>query len=134
MNDQTRHPEGEPWQWSEPTWRRIVGRARPRMHHHSRGLVDNRQIVVFIEDVQRNLLCHGAQSRPLRRAENGDALAPPQLERSLRGSIIHRNLVFRDQLLRPSPAHVELCRKQLIQTFAGVVRRDGNKNWNCLRH
>ncbi len=22
------HPEGEPWQWPEPTWRRIVGRAR----------------------------------------------------------------------------------------------------------
>src|ERR1700749_2022004 len=28
MNDSTRHPEGEPWQWSEATWRRIVGRAR----------------------------------------------------------------------------------------------------------
>jgi len=24
----TRHPDGEPWQWPEPTWRRIVGRAR----------------------------------------------------------------------------------------------------------
>jgi len=24
----TRHPDGEPWQWQEPTWRRIVGRAR----------------------------------------------------------------------------------------------------------
>jgi peptidoglycan-N-acetylglucosamine deacetylase len=28
MNDRSSHPEGEPWQWSEPTWRRIVGRAR----------------------------------------------------------------------------------------------------------
>ena len=28
MNDSTRHPEGEPWQWPEATWRRIVGRAR----------------------------------------------------------------------------------------------------------
>jgi peptidoglycan/xylan/chitin deacetylase (PgdA/CDA1 family) len=27
MNDST-HPDGEPWQWSEATWRRIVGRAR----------------------------------------------------------------------------------------------------------
>jgi peptidoglycan/xylan/chitin deacetylase (PgdA/CDA1 family) len=26
--DKTRHPEGEPWQWPEPVWRRIVGRAR----------------------------------------------------------------------------------------------------------
>jgi peptidoglycan/xylan/chitin deacetylase (PgdA/CDA1 family) len=24
----TNHPEGEPWQWPEPVWRRIVGRAR----------------------------------------------------------------------------------------------------------
>ena len=24
----TTHPEGEPWQWPEATWRRIVGRAR----------------------------------------------------------------------------------------------------------
>ena len=23
----TTHPEGEPWQWPESTWRRIVGRA-----------------------------------------------------------------------------------------------------------
>lgn len=23
-----RHPDGEPWQWPEPTWRRITGRAR----------------------------------------------------------------------------------------------------------
>ena len=28
MNDSTRHPEGEPWQWPEATWRRLVGRAR----------------------------------------------------------------------------------------------------------
>lgn len=28
MNDASKHPEGEPWQWSEATWRRIVGRAR----------------------------------------------------------------------------------------------------------
>jgi peptidoglycan/xylan/chitin deacetylase (PgdA/CDA1 family) len=24
----TPHPDGEPWQWPEPTWRRVVGRAR----------------------------------------------------------------------------------------------------------
>ncbi len=27
MNDET-HPAGEPWQWQEPVWREIVGRAR----------------------------------------------------------------------------------------------------------
>ena len=24
----SKHPDGEPWQWPEPTWRRIIGRAR----------------------------------------------------------------------------------------------------------
>jgi peptidoglycan-N-acetylglucosamine deacetylase len=28
MADGTKHPDGEPWQWPEATWRRIVGRAR----------------------------------------------------------------------------------------------------------
>jgi len=28
MADGTKHPDGEPWQWPESTWRRIVGRAR----------------------------------------------------------------------------------------------------------
>ena len=28
MSDAPRHPDGEPWQWAEPVWRRIVGRAR----------------------------------------------------------------------------------------------------------
>jgi peptidoglycan-N-acetylglucosamine deacetylase len=28
MNDRPTHPDGEPWQWKEATWRGIVGRAR----------------------------------------------------------------------------------------------------------
>ena len=28
MSETKTHPEGEPWEWSEPVWRRIVGRAR----------------------------------------------------------------------------------------------------------
>ncbi|HVB67701.1 MAG TPA: polysaccharide deacetylase family protein, partial [Acetobacteraceae bacterium] len=28
MPDRSPHPDGEPWQWPEATWRRIVGRAR----------------------------------------------------------------------------------------------------------
>ena len=30
-----KHPDGEPWQWPEDTWRRITGRARA-----GRSLVD----------------------------------------------------------------------------------------------
>ena len=25
---ETKHPDGEPWEWGEPVWRRVVGRAR----------------------------------------------------------------------------------------------------------
>ncbi len=28
MTDAPRHPDGEPWEWSEKTWRGIIGRAR----------------------------------------------------------------------------------------------------------
>ena len=28
MSADTKHPDGEPWQWPEATWRKIVGRAR----------------------------------------------------------------------------------------------------------
>ena len=28
MSAATKHPDGEPWQWPEATWRKIVGRAR----------------------------------------------------------------------------------------------------------
>ena len=28
MSENRQHPDGEPWQWQEETWRRIVGRAR----------------------------------------------------------------------------------------------------------
>src|ERR1700739_3644459 len=28
MSNTTKHPDGEPWQWPEATWRKMVGRAR----------------------------------------------------------------------------------------------------------
>jgi peptidoglycan/xylan/chitin deacetylase (PgdA/CDA1 family) len=28
MNDSARHESGEPWQWPEPVWRQMIGRAR----------------------------------------------------------------------------------------------------------
>jgi len=28
MPPSAQHPDGEPWEWPEPTWRRVVGRAR----------------------------------------------------------------------------------------------------------
>ena len=51
------------------------------MDHHARGLVDHRQVVVFIDHVERNVLGHGFERSGMRFAGDGDALAAAQLER-----------------------------------------------------
>ena len=111
----------------------VLGGSGARMHHHSGSLVDDGQIVVFVDDVERNLFGHGAQRRTLGRAEHGDALAAPQLQRSLRRCIIHQNFLFGDQLLHPRAAYVEMRRQELIETLAGVVRHNGNMDGEGVR-
>ena len=58
----------------------VVGGARAGVNHHSRGLVDHGEIVVFVDDVERNVFRDGAQRRRLRVAENRDLLAATQLQ------------------------------------------------------
>ncbi len=41
----------------------VVGGARAGVDHHSRRLVDDREVGVFIDDVERNVLRDGAQRR-----------------------------------------------------------------------
>ena len=48
MNDSAGHPEGQPWQWSEPTWRRIVGRARAGRSLKPRSWPDGARCAVAI--------------------------------------------------------------------------------------
>ena len=47
MNDKT-HPDDEPWQWSETTWRRIVGRARAGRSLKPRAWPDGARCAVAI--------------------------------------------------------------------------------------
>ena len=44
----SKHPDGEPWQWSEATWRRIVGRARAGRSMRPKAWPDGARCAVAI--------------------------------------------------------------------------------------
>src|SRR5207244_7773498 len=58
----------------------VIGRARAGVDHHARGLVDYREIVVFVDNFQRNFFRYRAQRTGLRLAEKGDAFAAAQAQ------------------------------------------------------
>ena len=68
------------------------------MNAHSSGFVDDEQIVVFVEDVERNGLGFGAQRRALT-GFDGNAFVAPQLLRGLGGIAVHQNKVSREEFL-----------------------------------
>ncbi len=61
----------------------VLGGACSGVHHHSRWLVDDSQVVIFIDDVERDVLCDGAQRRGLGVAKDGDLFAAAQPKRRL---------------------------------------------------
>ena len=89
--------------------------------HHPGRLVDDRKIVVFVDDVERNFFGEGTQRRAAGWAEDRDAFIAAKLHRGLRGSIIDQHLLLRDKLLHARAAYVQTDGKQLIQTLPGVI-------------
>ena len=65
-----------------------VLRAGSGVDHHSGGLIDDRKVVVFIDDVQLDGLGKGAQGLGFRRSKQRDTVAGPQLGRGLGGAVI----------------------------------------------
>src|SRR5438876_2192209 len=84
----------------------VIGCARAGVDHHARGLVDDRDIVVFVNYFQRNFFRYRAQRAGLRLTENGDAFAAPQTHGRLGFQIIYQDLLFRNQLLNSCAADV----------------------------
>ena len=85
MNDSTRHPEGEPWQWPEATWRRIVGRARAGRSLKPKAWPDGARCAVAISfDADHETIpLRDSDESPMRisqgqyRQSPGDAPHPP---------------------------------------------------------
>ncbi len=67
----------------------LIGGASSGVYHHSRGFVDHCEVVIFINNVKRNIFRRGLEWCALRIPEDGHALAASQLEGSFGGSIAH---------------------------------------------
>ena len=112
----------------------ILAGSGSGMDHHASGLVDDGQVVVFIDDLQRNVFGHGPQRRPRRRTGYRDLLAATKLQRRPRRSPIHQNLLLGNELLHTGAAHLQLSRQKLIQAFASVFPGNGDGTWKSLGH
>jgi peptidoglycan/xylan/chitin deacetylase (PgdA/CDA1 family) len=87
MNDATRHPEGEPWQWSESTWRRIVGRARAGRSLKPKSWPDGARCAVAISfDADHETIpLRDADESPMRisQGQYGNRQAMPRIRKLL---------------------------------------------------
>jgi peptidoglycan/xylan/chitin deacetylase (PgdA/CDA1 family) len=87
MNDRSSHPEGEPWQWSEPTWRRIVGRARAGRSMKPKAWPDGARCAVAISfDADHETIpLRDADESPMRisQGQYGNRQAMPRIRKLL---------------------------------------------------
>ena len=85
----------------------VFGRSGPGMNHHAGRLVDDGEVVVFVDDVEWNLFGDGAQRSTLGRTQDGNAFVAPKLERRFGGSTVQENLFIADQFLHAGSADFE---------------------------
>ena len=106
-----------------------LGGARAGVDHHSRGLVDHGEIVVFIDNVEGNVFGDGLQRRALGLAKDGDRFVAMELEGGLGWCIVHQDFAFGDHFLHASAADgFKPHGHELIQALAGIFRRYRDKN------
>ena len=76
------------------------------MNNHSCRFVDNRQIFVLVNHLQRDVLGSSFQWRTLRLAKHLDQFVAMQLQRRLSNRAIYLNLLLLDQFLHARAADV----------------------------
>ena len=104
------------------------GGARSGVHHHSRWLVDDSQVVILIDDVERDVLSDGAQRRRVRVAEDGDLFAAAEPKRRLGDATVDQGFLFRQQLLHAGAADIgDLCGEELIEPLARRIGGDEDR-------
>jgi len=64
--------------------------------HHACSFVDDGEVVVFIDNVQRNVLRHCPQWRLPYLSQHSDAFSAMQTKRGLGGNVVDQHLLFRD--------------------------------------
>src|SRR5664279_3997628 len=100
----------------------VLGGARSGVHHHSRWLVDDSQVVILIDDVEGDVLSDGAQRREFRIAKNGDLFAAAESKRRLGDVAVDQGFLFCQQLLHTGAADVgDVGGEKLIEPLASRI-------------
>src|SRR5712675_172747 len=105
----------------ERVHQRAGGIAGACMHGHAGRLVDGQDVLVLVENVERNGFGFGAQRRAWPDFD-GDVLAASHAMRALGRASIDEHQSPRDKFLYARPADaIEAGSDALIEAFAGLV-------------
>jgi hypothetical protein len=100
---------------------RAAGIAGAGVYGHSGWLVDGQDVVIFVENIERDGFGFGAQRRA-RPDLDGDALAASEAMRALGWAGIDEHEALDDELLYASSADVlEAGSDELIEALAGLI-------------
>src|SRR5579884_243716 len=105
----------------ERVYQRALCDPRAGMHRHAGGLVHRHQIVVFVENLERNLLGKGARRGGWSERPHFDLLASVQAGGGFRNRAVQQYMTRLDPLLQPRAAgFLEMARQKLVQALAGI--------------
>ena len=103
---------------------RVFAQAGAGVDHHPGRLVDDREVRVFIDDIERDGLGDGAQRRRLGIGQDGDSLAAAQLVRRLLRLAVDLDAALRQQQLHPRAADVgKRLRQEDVKALAASLGR-----------
>ena len=119
------HPEGEPWQWPEATWRRIVGRARAGRSLAPKSWPNGARCAValsFDADHETNPLRDGDES-PMRisQGQYGARQGIPRIRRLLERESIPASFYY--------PAVAALLHPEEVRSLADDGHEIGIHSW-----
>jgi hypothetical protein len=99
--------------------------SAPGMHHHSGGLVDDGEVLIFVKDIQRDRFRR--YSYWLRRRYfDCDNLAGLEAVGRFRGDAIHANTTFGNQCLEPCAAEIgSVGGEKAVEAHACIFVFDG---------
>ncbi len=125
MNDVAAHPEGEPWQWQEATWRRMVGRARAgrslRPSHWPNGA--RCAVAISFDADHETIPLRDGDESPMRisQGQYGARQAIPRIRRLLERESVPASFFY--------PAVSALLHPEEVRMLAGEGHEIGIHSW-----
>ena len=121
----SKHPDGEPWQWPEATWRRIVGRGRAGRSLRPKSWPDGARCAVaisFDSDHETIPLRDGDES-PMRisQGQYGARSATPRIRRLLERESVPASFFY--------PAVSALLHPEEVRSIAAEGHEIGIHSW-----